>query len=71
MQHLPSPVASPCVNICRMSAASATQPSVCLGCWRTIDEIARWSRLDDAAKRGVWAQLDARRTELRGKVLAS
>ena len=28
---------------------------------RTIDEITVWSRLDDAAKSAVWAQLDGRR----------
>jgi predicted Fe-S protein YdhL (DUF1289 family) len=43
----------PCVNICRMDAATGW----CEGCLRTLDEIAAWSRLDDAAKRAVWAQL--------------
>ena len=33
----------------------------CEGCLRTIEEITRWSRLDDEAKRVVWAQLPARR----------
>ncbi|MBN8510675.1 MAG: DUF1289 domain-containing protein [Burkholderiales bacterium] len=33
----------------------------CLGCRRTIDEIASWSRLSDAERRAVWRQLDARR----------
>lgn len=33
----------------------------CAGCLRTIDEIARWSRLEDEAKRAVLAQLPARR----------
>lgn len=51
------PVPSPCINICRMDARSG----LCLGCWRTLDEIAAWSRLDDAAKRQVWAQLAERR----------
>ena len=52
-----SPVASPCVDICRIDAASGW----CEGCYRTIDEIAAWSRLDDAGKRAVWLQLDQRR----------
>lgn len=50
-------VPSPCVNICRMNAASG----LCEGCWRTIDEIAAWSRLDDEAKRGVWRSIALRR----------
>jgi len=47
------PVPSPCINVCRMDAAGA----LCLGCRRTIAEISAWSRLDDAARREVWAQL--------------
>ncbi|QAZ39126.1 DUF1289 domain-containing protein [Methylibium sp. Pch-M] len=52
-----APVASPCIDICRIDAASGW----CEGCYRTIDEIAAWSRLDDAGKRAVWLQLDMRR----------
>jgi predicted Fe-S protein YdhL (DUF1289 family) len=33
----------------------------CDGCLRTIDEIAAWSRMDDDAKRAVWADLVRRR----------
>jgi predicted Fe-S protein YdhL (DUF1289 family) len=37
----------------------------CEGCKRTLDEIAAWSTLDDAAKRAVWRQLALRRIEWR------
>ncbi len=50
-------VASPCINVCRMDEASGW----CLGCLRTLDEIASWSVMDDAAKRAVWARLSERR----------
>lgn len=50
-------VPSPCVNICRMEAASG----LCAGCWRTIDEIAAWSRMDDDAKRQVWQAIALRK----------
>ena len=50
------PTPSPCINVCRIDAAT----SRCLGCRRTLDEIAAWSRMDDAARRAVWAQLPAR-----------
>lgn len=53
-------VASPCVNVCRMSAATG----LCEGCARTLDEIAAWSRMSDEAKRAVWQALDARRALL-------
>jgi predicted Fe-S protein YdhL (DUF1289 family) len=52
-----SPVPSPCVSICTMDPASG----LCLGCLRTIDEIATWSMMSEAAKRAVWVQLPSRR----------
>lgn len=51
--------ASPCVNVCRMQADSG----LCEGCLRTIDEIAAWGQLDDAARRAVWLQIDERRAQ--------
>jgi len=36
----------------------------CLGCHRTLDEIAAWSELGDTEKEVVWAQLDMRRANL-------
>jgi predicted Fe-S protein YdhL (DUF1289 family) len=52
-------VPSPCVNICRIDAATGW----CEGCLRSLDEIAFWSRLDDGAKRAVWTQLALRRAQ--------
>jgi predicted Fe-S protein YdhL (DUF1289 family) len=34
---------------------------LCRGCFRTLDEIARWSTLSAPAKQQVLAQLPARR----------
>ena len=56
-------VASPCINVCRMSAATG----LCEGCARTLDEIAAWSRMGDEAKRAVWQQIDARRAQLQAE----
>ena len=53
-----SRVASPCVGVCRIDAATG----LCAGCLRTLDEIAAWSVLDDDARRAVW---DAIRLRLR------
>ena len=47
---------SPCISICRMDAASG----FCLGCLRTIEEIAAWSRMGDADKRSVWRAIELR-----------
>ncbi len=49
-------VASPCINVCRMDAASG----YCEGCRRTLEEIACWSVYSPAEKRAVLAQLPAR-----------
>ena len=54
-------VASPCNDVCRIDEANGW----CVGCWRTIDEIAAWSALDDAAKRALLAELPARRARAR------
>lgn len=56
-----TPVPSPCINVCRMDAASGW----CEGCLRTLDEIAAWGQLDDAAKRSVLLQLRERRVHWR------
>jgi hypothetical protein len=50
-------VASPCISVCVLDPVTST----CTGCFRTLDEIAAWSILDDDAKRAVWAALPARR----------
>jgi prolyl-tRNA editing enzyme YbaK/EbsC (Cys-tRNA(Pro) deacylase)/predicted Fe-S protein YdhL (DUF1289 family) len=52
-------VPSPCISVCRMGP----QTGWCEGCYRSLDEIGQWSRLDDAAKREVWARIEARLTQ--------
>ena len=55
-----STVASPCISICRMDDATG----LCVGCLRTIDEIASWSVLDDDARRNVWTAIARRRARM-------
>ncbi|HET8830586.1 MAG TPA: DUF1289 domain-containing protein, partial [Casimicrobiaceae bacterium] len=40
------PIASPCISVCRIDDATA----LCVGCLRTLDEIAAWGTLDNAAR---------------------
>jgi predicted Fe-S protein YdhL (DUF1289 family) len=40
----------------------------CVGCLRTLDEIAAWSTLDDEGRRAVWRALPPRRT-MRARML--
>jgi uncharacterized protein len=51
-------VSSPCISVCVMDEASG----LCTGCFRTLDEIAAWSVLDEMAKREVLAALPGRRS---------
>ena len=51
------PVPSPCNSVCAIDEVTG----LCAGCFRTLDEIAAWSLLDDADKRAVWAALAQRR----------
>jgi len=54
------PIASPCISVCRIDDATA----LCVGCLRTLDEIAAWGTLDNAARRRVWRAIEQRRAEL-------
>ena len=56
-RQAPQPPDSPCIGICHIDPARA----LCEGCDRSLDEIACWSRLDEAGRRAVWALLPARR----------
>ena len=49
-------VPSPCISVCTLDASKTR----CLGCQRTLHEIATWSELSAAEKRAVIAALPAR-----------
>jgi uncharacterized protein len=49
-------VPSPCVSVCRMDPAS----ELCEGCFRTLDEIALWGRMEEEGKREVWRLIGQR-----------
>ncbi|MGF7174422.1 DUF1289 domain-containing protein [Azospirillum doebereinerae] len=51
-----STVPSPCVRQCTLN-----DDDVCLGCFRSLDEIKDWSGLDAPAKRAVLAEAGRRR----------
>ena len=54
-------VASPCIKICVIDECSG----LCVGCLRTLDEIATWGTLQNAGKREILLKLEARRAEAR------
>lgn len=61
----PKAVATPCVKVCVVDPES----SLCLGCFRTLMEIAGWARLDDGERDRVMADLPDRRSRIRPEKL--
>lgn len=55
-----NPVLSPCVKVCAVDGRTGH----CVGCARTLKEIAGWSSLDDSERRRIMGELDARRAAL-------
>jgi len=51
---------SPCVKICVIHP----QARLCVGCLRSIDEIAAWSRMSPEGRRAVMAELSARAPQI-------
>jgi predicted Fe-S protein YdhL (DUF1289 family) len=47
---------TPCIAVCMIDPKT----SLCLGCGRTLPEIARWHRLESAERQAVMALLPAR-----------
>ena len=47
---------TPCIAVCMIDPGT----SLCLGCGRTLPEIARWHRMDTAERQAVMALLLAR-----------
>ena len=55
---------SPCIKVCQMDP----ERGLCLGCGRTLDEIARWAAMSDQERDAVLAELPSRLPS-RGQVL--
>ncbi|SFI74536.1 DUF1289 domain-containing protein [Celeribacter neptunius] len=49
-------VESPCSKICQIHP----ETRLCLGCARSIDEIASWSRMSPEERRAIMAELPSR-----------
>ena len=54
-------VDSPCIKVCVVHPAER----ICVGCYRSIDEIAAWGRMSPEARRAVMEELPARAPRLR------
>ncbi|MEJ0065001.1 MAG: DUF1289 domain-containing protein [Caulobacteraceae bacterium] len=60
------PIATPCVKICLIDGESG----LCVGCQRTLPEVASWGRFSDAERAEIMAKLPDRRTRIRPEKLA-
>jgi predicted Fe-S protein YdhL (DUF1289 family) len=55
-----SSIESPCIQVCCIDPVS----SICLGCYRTLPEIATWGRKSDVERTTIMGQLPDRMTRL-------
>lgn len=53
-------VESPCVKLCVIHP----EERLCVGCFRTIEEISHWSRMTHAARSSIIADLPTREPKL-------
>lgn len=56
----PAPIRTPCRLICSID----TRSGLCIGCYRTREEIAGWSRLSDAERERLMIELPPRREQI-------
>jgi uncharacterized protein len=52
-------IQSPCIGVCAMSETTG----LCLGCYRTIEEIREWWNMSPAQHKQVLDMLDERQAE--------
>ncbi len=56
----PRPITTPCIKVCVVDGESG----LCLGCLRTLSEIAGWASISEAERQAVLAELPARRDRI-------
>lgn len=55
-------ISSPCNRVCVVNPTAR----ICVGCGRSLDEVARWVALSEAERKSIMAQLPARLAVLKG-----
>jgi predicted Fe-S protein YdhL (DUF1289 family) len=61
----PAPIKTPCIKVCVVDGESG----LCLGCFRTLNEVASWARFSDAEREALMAELPSRRGRIRPEKL--
>jgi len=65
MNAPPKPIPTPCVQVCVVDGESG----LCLGCYRTLNEVARWSAFTDEERSSIMTALPSRRVRIRPEKL--
>ena len=66
MDAPPRPITTPCIKVCVVDGESG----LCLGCYRSLQEVAAWQKLTEADRSSIMAELPARRSRIRPEKLA-
>ena len=66
MDAPPRPIATPCIKVCVVDGESG----LCLGCYRSLLEVAAWQKLTEADRSAIMAELPSRRSRIRPEKLA-
>lgn len=56
----PRPVTTPCVKVCIVDGPTG----LCLGCYRTLQEIGGWSAMTDDRRAEIMSELPTRRSRI-------
>ncbi|MFC3069223.1 DUF1289 domain-containing protein [Phenylobacterium soli] len=61
----PAPIKTPCIKVCVVDGESG----LCLGCFRTLNEVAAWARFSEEERERLMAELPSRRERIRPEKL--
>lgn len=50
-------ISSPCIKVCRL----APNTGICVGCFRTIQEISAWGHLTQEERKNILVRLEERK----------
>ena len=64
MNGPPRPIPTPCIKVCVVDGESG----LCMGCFRTLSEVAGWARLDETTRAAILAELPSRPDRVRPNI---